>query len=190
MWDLAQWSSRFPLGSTQAVVFSHGAIYTNAAKAVRVMGKGSGDLSLGVNASIEYPRARKSLAEPWVHLLVQQDFESAQPLGELSELLFRMDARLARSHLPSTNDYSPGLHAAQFLIYLTIANRNPNSSGYQECFWFGIPIYDNRHSIIPHYQAQDFGESKLFIFTPSSAEFSNRARIHGNGSPLRKTCSR
>ncbi len=178
-WDLAQWSSRFPLSSGDADVSSRSAAYTNAAKAVRVMGKGSGTLSLSVNASVEYPRARKSLAEPWVHLLVQQDLEKAPALGDLRELLFRMDARLAHSHLASTNDYSPGLHAAQFLIYLTIANRNPNSPGYHECFWFGIPIYDNRHPIVPHYQAQDFGGTKLFIFTPSSAEFSKRSTHSG-----------
>jgi hypothetical protein len=73
--------------------------------------------------------------------------------------------------LSDTNDYSPSLHAAQFLVYLTVANRNPKASGYQECFWFGIPVYDNRNSIIPTYEAQDFGNTKLFIFTPGSTNF-------------------
>ena len=36
---------------------------------------------------------------------------------------------------------------------------------------------DDRHGLVPAYEAQDFGETKLFIFTPASESFA-RASTH------------
>ena len=178
-WDLAQWSSRFPLRAGTGAINAESIVWTNAAKTVLVglPGKATADLSLGVNAGAEYARARRSTAEPWVHLLVQQDLEDSPSLGGLAACKFHLEARLKRSVLITTNDYSPSLHAAQFLVYLTVANRNPKAAGYQECLWFGIPIYDNRNRVVPAYEAQDFGDTKLFIFTPASDNFT-RQSVH------------
>lgn len=175
VWDLAQWSSRFPLRATDRLPVTTAAVYSNAAKLVVIgsLSTTNGDLALRVNAEAEYPRARKSSAEPWVHLLVQQDFSFPPSLGEMERCNFRVEARLKHSRLVSTNDYSPSIHAAQFLIYMTIANQNPKAKGFQECFWFGIPVYDNRARVVPAYEAQDFGDTKLFIFTPSSDTFAD-----------------
>jgi len=180
LWDLAQWSSRLPLQMTNSVVTKEGIISSNLAKCVQAGAPGSSaaDLALAVNAGTEYQRARKSTSEPWVHLLVQQDLADPPSLGDLLSFRFHLETRLKRSCLVNSNDYIPGIHAAQFLVYLTVANRNPKSAGYQECFWFGIPVYDNRNPIIPAYEAQDFGDTKLFIFTPSSATFANQS-THG-----------
>jgi hypothetical protein len=177
VWDLAQWSSRFPVYPTNRSSAGSSLVYSNASKIVTIgrFRSDEADLSLGVNAEIEYPQARKSTSEPWAHLLVQQDLRDPPALGFLAACRFRLEARLKRSRLASTNDYSPSLHAAQFLVYLTVANGNPNAAGYQECFWFGIPVYDNRERIIPAYEAQDFGDTKLFIFTPSSSEFASQS---------------
>lgn len=181
-WDVAQWSSRFPLRLKECSASREELVCSNNAKSI-VVGKtatAAADLSLAVKAGAEYTKARKSPAEPWVHLLVQQDLEAPPSLGEISALDFHLEARLNRSTLASTNDYSPSIHAAQFLVYLTVANRNPNAPGYQECFWFGIPIYDNRERIVPAYEAQDFGDTRLFIFTPSSATFSPKSTHDGD----------
>ena len=177
VWDLAQWSSRFPLQSTNYFASPQSLRYTNSAKSVMVSKPGSpvAELSLAVNAGTEYLRIRKSTDDPWVHLLVQQDFENPPALGELTACNFNIEAQLKRSKLVNTNDYSPSLHAAQYLVYLTVANRNPKAPGYGECFWFGIPLYDNRHAVVPAYEAQDFGETKLFIFTPSSEQFAQKS---------------
>ncbi len=180
-WDLAQWSSRFPLQPANSV-FSPGAIgFSNSTKSVVVgkSGDAAADLSLGVYAGAEYPQARKSAAEPWVHLLVQQDLQNPPALGQLTVFNFHVEARLKHSRLLSTNDYSPSRHAAQFLVYLTVANRNPKAAGYQECFWFGIPLYDNRERIVPAYEAQDFGDTRLFIFTPASDTFAPKTTHDG-----------
>ncbi len=175
VWDLAQWSSRFPLQPGDRRPLPEGAAWTSRAKGITVgpPGGGAADLSLAVNASAEYPEARRSAAEPWVHLLVQQAFGTPPSLGALEALRFRLEARLLRSTLANTNGYSPSLHAAQYLVYLTVANRNPQAPGYHECFWFGIPVYDDRSRVVPAYEAQDFGGTSLFIFTPASDNFTS-----------------
>ena len=118
-WDLAQWSSRFPLRVGDRAGLPPVLFFTNQAKRVVVGAAGSpaADLSLGVHAGVEYPRARQSGGEPWVHLLVQQDFASPPALGELRALAFHLEARLKHSELVNTNDYSPSRHAAQFFVY-------------------------------------------------------------------------
>lgn len=179
-WDLAQWSSRFPLQTNQCWLTGATLICSNAAKrvVVRKPGTSSAGISLAVNAGVEYAQARLTTAEPWVHLLVQQNFDSPPALGELSACEFQMEARLERSVLVTTNGYSGAIHAAQFLVYLTVANHNPEAAGYNECFWFGIPIYDDRDPMVPAYEARDFGDTKLFIFTPGSSAFA-RDSVHG-----------
>lgn len=182
VWDLAQWSSRFPLKPSDCLSVSTTLICSNTAKRVVVGAPrgSSADLSLAVNAAAEYSRARKSAGDPWVHLLAQQDFENPPSMGDLAALHFHVEARLNRSVLVSSNDYSPSLHAAQYFVYLTVANRNPQAAGFGECFWFGIPIYDNRHRLVPAYEAQDFGDTKLFIFTPASTSFAQATTHDGD----------
>jgi len=181
VWDLAQWSSKVPLQPGNCAISPRTLTLTNSAKQVVVGEPGNdvADLSLAVNAGAEYPRARKSANEPWVHLLVQEDFENPPALAELGACKFHLEARLKRSRLVNTNDYSPSLHAAQYFVYFTVANHNPKAAGCGECFWFGIPIYDNRQRVAPAYEAQDFGETKLFIFTPASDRFTGKSTHDG-----------
>jgi hypothetical protein len=110
VWDLAQWSSRFPLQPGDCFSASPTLVCSNSAKRVAVgtARSSAGDLSLAVNASAEYPQARRSTSDPRVHLLVQQDLENPPALGEVGALHFHLEARLKRSGLVSSNDYSPG----------------------------------------------------------------------------------
>ncbi|MBE0540925.1 MAG: hypothetical protein IH623_06030 [Verrucomicrobia bacterium] len=183
VWDLCQWSSRFPLEAGRAKRSPGGSLFfTNAAKRVCLgtPGGAGADLSLGVNASVEYAgRARKSPSEPWVHLLVQQELEQPPSLADLASCRFQVEARLAHSKLFRTDDYTPARHAAQFLIFLTVANRNPQSPGYGQYFWFGIPLYDDRERIVPAYQAKDFGDTKMFIYMPASDVFTKQSTHDG-----------
>ncbi len=181
VWDLAQWSSRFVLQTKECYTSNQALICSNQAKTVIVghFGTAAADLSLAVNAGAEYTRPRKSTQEPWVHLLVQQDLSDPPALGSLAACNFHLEARLKRSRLVQTNDYSSAIHAAQFLVYLTLANRNPKAPGYQECMWFGIPVYDNRERTVPSYEAQDFGDTRLFIFTPGSETFTHDSAHDG-----------
>ncbi len=183
VWDLCQWSSRFPLEAGRAKRSPDGSLFfTNAAKRVWLGAPGGAgaDLSLGVDASVEYAgHARKSPIEPWVHLLVQQELEQPPSLADLASCRFHVEARLTHAKLFRTDDYTPARHAAQFLIFLTVANRNPQSPGYGQYFWFGIPLYDDRARIVPAYQAQDFGDTKMFIYTLASDVFTKQSTHDG-----------
>jgi hypothetical protein len=183
VWDLGQWSSKYPLEAAILKRTLNGTLcFTNVAKGVCVGAPGSAeaDISLRVNASAEYGnQARKSQEEPWVHLLVQQDIVDPPTLAELAHCQFQVQARLRHSTRHRTDDYTPSRHAAQFFVYLTVANRNSKSPGYGQYFWFGVPIYDDRSRIVPFYQAKDFGETKMFIYTPSSDVFAKESTHDG-----------
>ena len=105
VWDLAQWSSRFPLQPGECRSSSQTLVCANSAKNIVVgtPGSSAADLSLAVNAGAEYRRARKSSNEPRVHLLVQQDFENPPALAELRACAFHLEARLKRSALVNTH---------------------------------------------------------------------------------------
>jgi hypothetical protein len=182
-WDLGQWSSKHPLTTAEAKRLPDGVLcFSNVAKRVCIGAPGTADadLSLAANASVEYgDRARKSQAEPWVHLLAQQDIANPPSLTELAHCFFHVEARLKRSVLYHTNDYTPALHAAQFTIYLTVANRNPKSPGYGQYYWFGIPVYDNRSRIAPSFQARDFGGTAMFIYNLPSDVFAKESTHDG-----------
>ncbi len=183
VWDLCQWSSKIPLAPGPAVRSADERLcWTNVAKCVCVgpAGGTGAELALRVNAGVEYgERARQTAGDPWVHLLVQQGIEQPPALVDLAACPFHVEARLTHSQLVRRQDYDPGLHAAQYIIYLTVANRNRASPGFGQYYWFGIPLYDNRERIVPLYQAQDFGDTKMFINTVSSAVFTKASTHDG-----------
>jgi len=177
-WDLDQWSSRFPLTAGPPATPKPGVRrWENTAKTVTLgdPGTAAADLSLAVNASVEYgKRARKS-GEPWIHLLVEQSFADTPSLAKLSSARLRLKARLIRSEFHRTEDYSPGLHAAQLQVFLMLQNQNRQSPGFGQLAWFGIPLYDDRSRFPKEHKAQDTGGTAMFIFTPGGEVFTNRS---------------
>jgi hypothetical protein len=177
-WELDQWSSRFPLAAEPPAIPKLGVRrWTNTGKTVTCgeAGTAEADLSLAVNASVEYGlRARKS-GEPWVHLLVEQKCTEAPSLATLSSARLRLQAGLLRSDFRRTNDYSPGLHAAQFQMFLMLQNRSRESPGFGKLVWFGIPLYDDRSRFPKEHKAQDTGGTAMFIFTPGGEVFADRS---------------
>ncbi|MDI9380118.1 MAG: hypothetical protein QM845_04460 [Verrucomicrobiota bacterium] len=182
VWDLAQWSSRFPLIAGPASETGHGAArWSNAAKSVTVGGGGANraDLALAVNASQEYAAGARKSGEPWVHLLVQQNFTNSPSLGEIGTARLRIEARLIKSRLHRTPDYTPDLHAAQYQMFLTLQNSNRRSPGFGRFVWFGIPLYDDRARIPREHKQRDTAGSDMFIYTPSGELFSRRSAHDG-----------
>jgi hypothetical protein len=175
-WDLDQWSSRFPVAAEPPALPKPGVRrWSNAGKTVTCgeAGTTEADLSLAVNALAEYEhRARKS-GEPWVHLLVEQKFAEAPSLAALTSARLRLQARLLRSELHRTDDFSPGLHAAQFQMFLMLQNRNRESPGFGRLVWFGIPLYDDRSRFPKEHKAEDTGGTAMFIFTPGGEVFTD-----------------
>lgn len=176
-WGLAQWSSREKLPSDSPQTLLSGALsYTNAAKAVTFgpSGTADADITLGVNGGNEYGGRVRTNGEPWVHLLVEQQFENPPALAALSRANFHIAARLKKFRRWDMPGYSPQLHAATLQVFFTLQNQNRNSAGYGRYLWFGVPIYDDRHRLPESYQAQDAGKADatgMFIYTVAGAEF-------------------
>jgi len=117
----------------QPVRLSDGSLqYANPAKEVVIGAAESNrrDLTLGVNGSAEYGSRAMRQGEPWVHLLVEQSISRPPTVAELRQLVLRIEVRLLRSQLHRTDDYTPDLHAAQFQLFLTVQNRNRDSTSF------------------------------------------------------------
>jgi len=175
VWGLSQWSSTFPLdGPATAAGIDGFLIHSNSAKVLRMGRPGTtdADLSLAVNTGVEYGVKARRAGDPWVHLLVEQEFATPARLAELSAARFHLEARLLRSRNLHRDDYSPAAHAAQFQVFFTVQNRNRQSPGHGDLLWFGVPVYDNRHRHPPEHKSKDFGGTEKFIFTPNVKTFS------------------
>ncbi len=183
IWGLAQWSSKFPLDPNWVTSGAEGALLcSNSAKSIRVGRTGTphADLSLAVNTAVEYGAKARQAGNPWVHLLVEQQFDPPARLQELSAARLHVEGRLLRSRNLHQNDYSEKIHAAQFQIFFTVQNRNRQSAGNGDLLWFGVPIYDNRQRFPKAFAAQDFGGTAKFIFTPKAKTFVADSAHDGN----------
>lgn len=181
-WGLSQWSSRFPLKPSAILTNMDGTITCgNAAKSIRFGGEaGSNRVFVMVASSgIEYGARSRPMGEPWVHLLVEQEFASAPPLTDLAAANFRVETRLVRSRNLHSGDYSPDRHAAQFQIFFTVQNRNRQSPGHGDLLWFGVPVYDSRDRFPKEFKAQDFGGTAKFIFTPGGETYTKSSAHDG-----------
>lgn len=182
VWGMYQWSSRFPLDTSKPAEESDGLlVFSNSAKSVGVGSseEKKGVLSLAANTREEYGSRARIVSDPWVHLLVHQTFDAAEALSQLSAVKVRVDARLLRSRNLHTNDYSPDVHAAQFQIFLTLANQNRQSAGYGDYLWFGVPIYDSRDRFPKAFKEQDFGGTAKYIFTMDGKTFTESSAHDG-----------
>lgn len=178
VWQMSQWSSKYRLEADATGRLTNGTLrWANPAKAVTLgqTGNGRADLALGVNASVEYGLRARRPGEPWVHLLVEQRFDTPPSLADLDEARLRIEARLLRSDLVKTDDYTPGLHAAQFQIFLTLQNFRPGSPGYGRYLWFGVPIYDDRQRVPAAHKSQDTAGTEMFIFTPGGESYTTQS---------------
>lgn len=190
VWYMAQWNSRYSLKEAEFRELESGGVeYVNEANRV-IINPGESELILGVNSYIEYDgRARTKPQDPWVHLLVEQDFDvdNAPSLAEMEAVNFTITARLNHSERYHSDNYSTGLHAAQFLIHFIVQNRNPGSRGYGDFYWFGIPLYDDRYTFAPRYEAQDFAvQQGKFIFTPGTKAYTDKSFNDGEWVTIEK----
>jgi len=189
IWDLAQWSSKFPLAERPPEKLPNGTLrYENEAKAVTLGAPATedADLVLAIKGNTEYGNRARKQGEPWVHLLVQQDIADPPALDQIASLRLRISARLCSSKLIKTPDYSPQIHAAQFQLFFTVQNRNRQSPGFGQYLWFGVPVYDDRQRIPKGHTAQDTGGTSMFIFTPGGETFTSDSAHDGKWITIEK----
>ncbi len=182
VWGLAQWHSRTSLVGAQPERLPSGAIrFANEAKAVIVGPPGTedADLVLAVDSRPEYPDGLRRKGQDWTHLLVSQQFRRCPNLAEMTELRFRVRARLRRSRRFEGEGYSRNLHAAQFQTTITVQNLNRQSPGYGDFIWFNVPHYDDRWPIPRAFLAPDQAQKKM-IYTPPGELLSDRSTHDGD----------
>jgi len=182
VWGLSQWSSKFPLAPSSLVRMAGALAWSNAAKVITL----GLDFSMAANSAVEYGTQARVASDPWVHLLVEQEFTEPAKLSELSSAKLHVEVRLARARNLHQGDYSPDVHAAQFQIFFTVQNRNKQSKGYGDLLWFGIPLYDNRDRFPKEFKAKDFGGTAKFIFTPSGQTFMTNSTHDGDWAVIDK----
>ncbi len=178
IWDLAQWSSKHALQLAPPRKLTGGAIeYANASKSVTVgkPGSSASDIVLAVNGSVEYGTRARQKGEPWVHLLLQQKIVNPPALADITSAHFHIEARLKTLKKIDTSDYSPGRHAAQFQVFFSIQNRNPQSAGHGQYLWFGVPLFDDRHEFPKAHKSKDTAGTNMFIFTPAGGSYTTQS---------------
>lgn len=174
-WELAEWGSRFELRDSVRQLETDGTVtYANEGKILSFRRTDRGvTLNMEVYASREYDLPRQP-NQGWPHLLLEQEFQEKPFLKDLQSLILKFKGRLTRAEMRmDTGDFNPGLHTAQFQLFLTIQNRNAASPHFGDYLWFGIPLYDYRYSQIPLYAAQDVGKGDAtgkFIYSVGSQE--------------------
>lgn len=178
-WQLAEWSSKFLIHQRDMVSRGEGKRFMNEGKILNFKKEGAGVLvRMDVKGSKEYVHPRR-FGEPWVHLLLEQDFREKLLLSQMDSFHLLFEGRLIKSISYMTADsFDPGLHTAQFQLFLSVQNLNPLSDKYGDFLWFGVPFYDYRYEKISRYAAQDIGKGDAtgkFIFSLSSEDYSQKS---------------
>lgn len=181
VWRLTQWHSRFPLTEFAPQPGPRGTLALgNQAKLVRI-GRPltpDGDLTLTVRGRLEYGGRARGPTEPWVHLLVDQEFAREAWLSETAALLLHLEVRVTQCHRDPLAPYDPSLHAAQVPLFISIQNRNPRSAGFGDYYHFGVPLFDNRERMPSGLVAGDPGTGKL-MYCPPAARWTSASTHSG-----------
>jgi len=164
IWDIAQWDSLGDLSQSTRETLPSGSVrWSNQYGSVTVGlldNLDETDISFAVWAYQEYGGQYHTPTPDrvWVHLLAEQRIsppgvqrQGCPPLSALASLHFSMYAQLLKDEPHHQSGYDPNKHAAQFLLYFTVQNLNPNSNGFPDYLWFGITPYDDRYDIVPPY---------------------------------------
>lgn len=175
-WKIVQWASKFNIKDAKPEYRNDTVIYQNTGKRLSFFKMNKTTLvGLEVVGSKEYTEPRKA-NESWPHLLLEQSFLNRIGIAKIQKLNYTIDARLMYDENKMGTQFNSDLHSAQISLYFSIANVNSQSSGYEDFFWFGLPLYDYRYKDISEYAAQDLGKddaTKKFILNVASKELFN-----------------
>jgi len=185
LWGLAQWHSRFTLAEATRQTLPDGSVrYDDGAKSVTFYPPGGpAHLALGLQGSLEYEHQAPPQGDPWPHLLAERKLAAHPAIVELESLPFAVQYRLVKEQVTRPTGFDPRRHTAQFVFYITVQNRNRQSPGYGDYFWFGVPMYDTRWPIPKAHMAKDVGSDRKpatgkFIFNPGGENYTSQT-AHG-----------
>lgn len=191
-WNLAQWGSGYSFADpayTQTKDLGGGIFsFVNKTK-VFTINKNTKQMTFTALGSQLYSKPRTS-GQEWLHLLIEQQFDRAlQPrirkVSSYETLQINLSVRLTKFENHMGSGYNPNLHAAQFLMYLALANNDRNSPDYNQFIWFGLPIFDNRYNWIDPHSSYDAGTKTLIVAMGSRVLFGtdSQNRLWAAGKP-------
>jgi len=169
-WKICQWCSNYSL-LDDAQTESTSLFNKISNKQKQIIRTNNGELILCIKTDLEYQHDRVD-GEGWPHLLIEQFFED-QKLSQFSNINAEIsfDFVSFKSHMKNNNN----LHTFQVTWYFCISNRNKQSKGYEDFFWFGIPFIDTpRFPIGQPYEAVDAGKedaSNKYIISIDPKEY-------------------
>jgi len=182
VWGLAQWHSRFTLAETEPQRMPDGAIrFADGAKSVTFFPLGSdADVAFGLLGTIEYEGKAPKPGDPWSHLLAERKLAANPSIKELEALPLFVQYRLVEERVSQPEGFTPRRHTAQFVFYITVQNRNRQSPGFGDYYWFGVPMYDTRYRIPKAHKATDVGSDRKpatgkFIFNPGGDKYTTQS---------------
>ena len=153
---------------------------------------GTDGAALALNAAREYDGRYRAAGDPWPHLFLEQRISeprghlasNAPSIANLARLDLSIDVRLARHEPGPTASRDAKIHAAQFLLFLTIQNLNRASAGYGDYVWFGTAVFDDREAVTRLHAHRDAGSDRKrgtdkFIYDTGIAPYSKA--VVGNG---------
>jgi hypothetical protein len=181
-WKIAQWGSRFNLANgTEWIYDDYSYEYRDESKYFRSY-KGQGRIELGLDASKEYQHPRRE-NENWPHILLEQEFAENYYCFQQDRMIQTVDFEITKYVNRMDDTERNMLHTVQFQWFLAIQNRNLQSTGYGDFFWFGLPFYDYpRYNFPPAFQAKDGGKEEntgKFINIIDSREILDKPVILG-----------
>ena len=143
-WKMAQWWTPFDFKNAPYTYKDGRHTYENESRFLGVDTE-KGEMEMGLDSYKEYLElfggSRTKGSQNWSHFLIEQNFPKAVPLSSLEKLYLKLNFGIYEVSNEDEENYSPSIHAAQFVLYFTIRNVKEN-----KFFWFGLPFYDNRGS--------------------------------------------
>ena len=165
-WNLASWASRYAFGDmnyTKLEKLGGGVFrYVNPTKEFTFDTNTGAMVFTGITSKC-YDAPRTG-SEPWFHLLIEQSFRTADSkVSELSRVQLSLSNRLTMFKDNMGDAFNPNAHAAQFLMYLMVTNKDSSSKDYNRYIWFGIPLFDNRYEWMDYSAMLDKGTNSLMV---------------------------
>ena len=142
IWNMAQWWTPFDFQYAPYKYEDGYHIYQNESRTLKVNTEKQ-EIHMQLNSWLEYQErfggSRVETSQTWSHFLIEQNFSTSMMLSQLNSLVLSFDFEIPTVQLFDEEHYNPSVHAAQFIMYFTIRNTEFNNF-----FWFGVPLFDNR----------------------------------------------
>ena len=170
-WTLAQWAARYRLGDPAVSTITEtapGVFDMRCPTNHFVCDTHTKTLLFDSTTTNNYTHPRRP-NEGWQHLLIETNFTDLHApdefthIQDLKSLCISGKVQLQKFEDHLGADFVYDLHAAQFLLYLTVHNANPASEGFGEMIWFGVNFFDNRREWTEYSADFDVGTQALMV---------------------------